>query len=93
MGYEPNSWMILPFGLLLAMIALGPLCFSKWWLKHYAKVALFLGAITLAYYLFALPHEARHRVTETAREYFGFITLTGSLFIVSGGIPSLAADE
>ena len=35
----PNPWMMLPFGLLLAMIALGPLFFLHWWEKHYPKVA------------------------------------------------------
>ncbi len=49
--------MILPFGLLLASIALGPLLFSKWWSKNYPKVALVLGAITLAYYLFGFQGE------------------------------------
>ena len=43
----PNPWMMLPFGLLLATIALGPLFFLHWWEKHYPKVAYVLGAITL----------------------------------------------
>ena len=54
MPSEPSLWMALPFGLLLASIALGPLWFPKWWGQHYVKVALGLGAITLAYYLFGL---------------------------------------
>ncbi|MEO6184469.1 MAG: sodium:proton antiporter, partial [Verrucomicrobiota bacterium] len=32
--------MIFPFGMLLAMIAIGPLLIPKWWSKNYAKVAL-----------------------------------------------------
>src|SRR6185312_12158759 len=76
--------MIVPFGLLLGAIALGPLLFAKWWLKHYAKLALGLGAITLVYYLFGL--NATHRVLEVGHEYVSFIALIGSLFIVSGGI-------
>jgi Na+/H+ antiporter NhaD/arsenite permease-like protein len=78
--------MILPFGLLLAMIALAPLCFQKWWLRHYPKVAFGLGAVTLVYYLFFLPAAARHTVLETAGHYVSFIALIGSLFVVSGGI-------
>jgi Na+/H+ antiporter NhaD/arsenite permease-like protein len=76
--------MVLPFGLLLVSIALGPLLFANGWSKHYAKVALGLGAITLAYYLFQL--RAAAMVLSTAHEYVSFIALIGSLYIVSGGI-------
>ena len=86
MPYEPAVWSIAPFALLLALIALGPLCFSAWWGKYYAKVALFLAAITLSYYLFGLPAGARATIVHTAVEYLGFISLIGSLYIVSGGI-------
>ena len=81
---NPNPWMILPFGALLAAIALAPLFFSDWWGKHYPKVALGLGAITLCYYLFGL--EAKERVLGVGYEYVSFIALIGSLFVVSGGI-------
>src|SRR3954470_21646956 len=81
---QPNPWMMLPFGILLVAIALGPLLFSAWWSKHYPKVACGLGAITLAYYLFGL--HAFSNVGHAAREYVSFIALIGSLFIVSGGI-------
>ena len=50
----PNPWMVLPFAALLAMIALAPLLFSAWWGRHYPKVALVLGAVTVGYYLFGL---------------------------------------
>ena len=55
----PNPWMILPFALLLGLIALAPLLFGEWWLKHYQKVALGLGAVTLGYYFFGL-HAYEH---------------------------------
>jgi Na+/H+ antiporter NhaD/arsenite permease-like protein len=84
--YEPAVWSIAPFGVLLATIALGPLLFERWWLKHYAKVAFGLAAITLVYYFLGLPHEARHTVRHTGFEYISFIALIGSLYIVSGGI-------
>lgn len=86
MGYEPAAWAIAPFAILLAMIALGPLFFEHWWVKHYPKVAFSLAALVLAYYFFALPHAARDTVSHTALEYFSFIALIGSLFVVSGGI-------
>src|SRR5947208_16724907 len=76
--------MILPFGILLATIALAPLFFAGWWHKHYSKVAYALGAVTLMYYFVGL--NAYGRVGEVAVEYVSFIVLICSLFVVSGGI-------
>jgi len=76
--------MILPFALLLAAIALGPLIAHALWERHYPKVSLILGALTLGYYLFVLRNYSR--VGHVAHEYFSFISLVGSLFVVSGGI-------
>jgi Na+/H+ antiporter NhaD/arsenite permease-like protein len=81
---EPNPWMIVPFGLLLGIIALAPLCFPAWWARHYPKVAYSLGAITLLYYLFGI--HAYQRTLHVGYEYISFIALIGSLFVVSGGI-------
>ena len=81
---NPAPWMILPFVLLLATVALAPLFFPGWWHRHYPKVALGLGAVTLLYYLAGL--KASGRVWGTATEYFSFIVLIGSLYVVSGGI-------
>jgi Na+/H+ antiporter NhaD/arsenite permease-like protein len=80
----PNPWMILPFVLLLGAIALAPLLAPDWWSRHYPKVALGLGAITLGYYFLVLG--ASGRVLHVAHDYVCFITLVGSLFVVSGGI-------
>src|SRR5208283_6241493 len=80
----PNPWMILPCALLLGAMALAPLLAPDWWLRHYAKVSLGLGAVTFGYYIFIL-HDAP-RVLHTAHDYAGFIMLIGSLFVVSGGI-------
>ena len=80
----PNPWMMLPFGILLGAIALAPLWFSDWWAKHYAKVTVALGAVTLGYYLFDL--HAGPRVLAVAHEYVSFIALIGALFVVAGGI-------
>jgi Na+/H+ antiporter NhaD/arsenite permease-like protein len=78
--------MILPFGLLLAALALGPLLFRRWWEKHYGKMVAALGAITVGYYLLVLPAAAAHAVAQAGSEYMGFIALVGSLFVVSGGL-------
>lgn len=83
--------MILPFGVLLATIALAPLLRAQWWQQHYPKVAYGLGAITLGYYLFGL--HAYPRVLQVAHEYVSFIALIGSLFVVSGGIHITVKGE
>ncbi len=75
---------LLPFVLLLGAMAATPIFAPGWWLRHYAKVALGLGAITAGYYLLAL-HDT-HSLAEAAHEYVSFIALVGSLFVVSGGI-------
>jgi Na+/H+ antiporter NhaD/arsenite permease-like protein len=79
-----NPWMMLPFGVLLGAIALGPLFFERWWARHYMKVALGLGAVAVAYYVFGL--KAPERLVEVGHDYVGFMALIGSLFVVSGGI-------
>src|SRR6266849_5409021 len=79
-----NPWMMLPFGLLLVMIALGPLIIPAWWASHYSKIAFALAAVTCAYYFIGL--HASQRVWHTAHEYLSFISLIGSLFVISGGI-------
>jgi Na+/H+ antiporter NhaD/arsenite permease-like protein len=83
--------MILPFALLLGAIAIAPLVAPNWWLRHYAKVALLLGAIALGYYIFGL--HASEKILHTAHEYVSFIALVGSLFVVSGGIHITVKGE
>ncbi len=86
MNYAPTPWMVLPFGLLLACMAVLPLRWPQWWERHYAKVALGLAALTVGYYMFGLPPAALSTLDRTARDYAGFIVLIGSLYVVSGGI-------
>ena len=80
----PHPILILPFALLLGAMAFAPVLAPRWWLRHYAKVALGLGAFTAGYYL--LVARDWHGFGETAQEYLSFIALVGSLFVVSGGI-------
>jgi len=80
----PPPLLILPFVLLLGAMALGPVLAPAWWQKHYPKVALGLGALTAAVYLFVLPDPAS--VGRAAHEYVSFIALVGSLYVVTGGI-------
>lgn len=82
------AWLLLPFGLLLLLIAtmpLTPAALKHWWERNYAFVAIGLGAGVAGYYLAKLPGGGAH-VTHTLHEYFSFIALIGSLFVVAGGI-------
>jgi Na+/H+ antiporter NhaD/arsenite permease-like protein len=80
----PPPLLILPFALLLAAMAFGPVLAPHWWAKHYPKVALGLGVVTSGVYLFILRDVAT--LGHTAHEYVSFIVLVGSLYIVAGGI-------
>jgi Na+/H+ antiporter NhaD/arsenite permease-like protein len=66
------------------MIATGPLFYHHFWEKHYPKIAILLGLITVGYYLLVL-HDT-HTPLHTLDEYISFIALLGSLFVASGGI-------
>jgi Na+/H+ antiporter NhaD/arsenite permease-like protein len=85
--------MILPFGLLLAAMAVGPLLFRPWWEKHYGKTSLVLGAITTGYYLLFLPAPAALTVARMGRDYLSFITIIASIYVVSGGIHLAVKGE
>ncbi|OGW82123.1 MAG: sodium:proton antiporter [Omnitrophica bacterium RIFCSPHIGHO2_02_FULL_51_18] len=74
----------LPFAALLASIALFPLLNKHWWDKNYPWVSLGLGAVVVFHILFQLKNP--EMLLGTAHEYFSFIALIGSLFIVAGGI-------
>lgn len=76
--------MILPFAGLLITIALAPLFFGAWWSRHYPKVAIGLGSVTVVYYLAGL--QAGPRVFEAFHEYLSFMAMIGALYVVSGGI-------
>jgi Na+/H+ antiporter NhaD/arsenite permease-like protein len=88
---HPPLIVALPFIVLLLAIAYAPLCFGKWWTRHYAKVTLGLGLIPLVYYLIGL--RAHERVLQTGIEYVSFICLIGSLFVISGGIHITVKGE
>src|SRR3989338_23316 len=74
----------LPFAILLGSIALFPLLRKHWWGKNYPWVSLGLGAIVVLHILFQLKNT--ESLLHTGHEYFSFIALIGSLYIVSGGI-------
>lgn len=80
----PSSWSVLPFVILLLMIATGPLFYEHFWHKNYPIVALTLAAIVVGYYLFGLHNT--HSPIHALAEYVQFIALLSGLYIASGGI-------
>lgn len=78
------GWTVIPFVLLLTMIATGPLFYEHFWHKNYPIVACVLAALVVTYYLLVLHNY--HSPVHSFFEYFQFISLLGSLFIASGGI-------
>ncbi len=78
------GWTVIPFVLLLLMIASGPLFYEHFWHKNYPKIAVILAVLVVSYYLFVLHN--MHSPVHAAFEYIQFIALLASLFIASGGI-------
>ncbi len=83
-GPLPPLWMIIPFALILIMIATGPLFFAQHWHHNYPKYSIGLGLFVASYYIFVmdsiLPME--HAISE----YISFIALVASLFIAASGV-------
>jgi len=80
----PPHWLIIPFIVLLLMIATGPLLYAKFWRQHYAKVATMLSIFVLSYYLLVLQNSGK--VVEAVMEYVQFTALITALYMVSGGM-------
>ncbi len=80
--------LIVPFGLLLALIAIMPLTPPRakhLWERFYPLAAIGLGLLVVGYYLLGMPGGGA-TVARAMHEYFSFISLIGSLFVVAGGI-------
>jgi Na+/H+ antiporter NhaD/arsenite permease-like protein len=80
----PPFGMVAPFVMLLLCIALMPLFAAHFWEHHYPKVAIGLGLVTAAYYIFV--QKDWHPLHHAGHEYVSFMALVGSLFVISGGI-------
>lgn len=81
-----SAWSILPFGLMLLSIAIGPMIAEKWWDKNRNKLALTLllsvpTAVLL--YVGGMGEELYHQMLS---DYVPFIILLAALFIITGGI-------
>ncbi|MBC3538410.1 sodium:proton antiporter [Rufibacter sediminis] len=78
------GFLIIPFALLIGLIATGPIFFPNFWHHQFKNISVGLGLLVLAYYLFVL-HDT-HLPAETLAEYASFAILLSSLYIASGGI-------
>ncbi len=76
--------MIAPFVALLLAIAVMPFINAHWWEHYFPHVSIGLGIITIVYYVFFLDNPVR--MWHSGVEYFSFISLVGSLFVVAGGL-------
>ncbi len=83
--------MILPFAVLLLLIATGPVLFERWWHRYYPAVSVGISLVTVFYYFALLRQPGRFGTV--AHEYVSFITLIGSLFVVAGGIHITVKGE
>jgi len=81
---EPAMWSVIPFVLLLVMIATGPLFYPHFWHKSYPVISVGLGLLVIFYYIFALHNE--HGPVHSGAEYIQFIALLTGLYVASGGI-------
>lgn len=84
-AHFPPAWLVLPFALLLLMIATGPLFYARFWEHHYPKVSIVSGFAVLLFYAFAIEG-GWHILLHTLEEYLSFMALITALFVVSGGI-------
>ena len=81
---EPNWPIMLPFGILLLAIALGPLIARYHWERHYHQLCVVSAGVVCSYHIFAIHQTAR--VLHASIDYVSFMVVVGSFFVVSGGI-------
>jgi Na+/H+ antiporter NhaD/arsenite permease-like protein len=80
-----SNWPImLPFGVLLLAIALGPLIAQRHWEQHYHKLCIILAGVVCFYYISVVREPTR--VLHASTDYATFMVVVGSFFVVSGGI-------
>ena len=81
-----SAWSMIPFGLMLLVIAVAPLLADHWWEsnKHKLEVALFLGIPTAVCLIMGgMLHELEHQLFG---DYLPFIVLLLALYVITGGI-------
>jgi len=81
-------WTMLPFAAILLAIAIAPLLRPHWWEVNRNKaIAVALIALPFVGYLIGVHGEqGLEELRHAALDYFAFMALLGSLFVISGGI-------
>ncbi|PYR98520.1 MAG: sodium:proton antiporter [Acidobacteria bacterium] len=77
-------WSLIPFLLMLVSIAVLPMAIPEWWKSNRNKIILSL-ALSLPVLAVVLPCEPR-LMWHSVVDYFSFLTLLASLFVIAGGI-------
>lgn len=80
--------LLFPFALLLLLIAtmpLSPHSIKQYWDRFYPHVSVGLAVLVAIYFVLKIP-EGSITLAHTAKDYFSFICLIGSLFVVAGGV-------
>ena len=83
------AWLMIPFGLMLLMIAIGPLVAEHWWERNANKliVSLLLGVPTAVYLIVVYGMDGVHALEhQVIFDYVPFIILLLSLYVITGGI-------
>lgn len=80
------AWAMIPFGIMLLTIAVGPLVAEHWWENNRNKliVSILLGVPTAIWLIVnGLAHNVEHQLIY---DYVPFIILLCALFVTTGGI-------
>ena len=77
-------WSLAPFLLMLVSIAVLPMAASQWWESNRNKTILSVG-MSLPVLMVVLPSRPQ-LLWHSLLDYISFLTLLGSLFVISGGI-------
>jgi len=83
---QVEAWMMIPFGIMLLVIAIAPLVAKRFWEKDLNKLIFVLVlSIPTAVYMtcIGLGDKVAHQLFF---DYLPFIVLLGALFVVTGGI-------
>ncbi len=88
LGLELPLFTTVPFATLLLAIALLPLSVPHWWESNRNKgIVAAVCAVPVAVYLVTgFGAEGVHELLHTMRDYFSFLCLLGSLFVITSGI-------
>ena len=78
----------LPFIGILMTIAIGPLLFPKFWLRHYGKLAYIWAALAIAPLaaIYDVPTALAAFLHTMLADYMSFIALLFALYVVAGGV-------